>query len=149
MAWGKGSLGLGDILRAGISLFSSARLPRRFCGDSRRRSFSVIQGPNECYRDLRRRRIHAKTAQTNIKVLARQIPYLRLGQVRVNICRQPTVCICTDQDMNICIKYCITSLSLYIYIYIYMDDISLSLSIYLYIYIYISIYVHIYIYIYI
>ena len=49
----------------------------KFCGESRRFA-ETVSSPcktDEKYRgDLRRRRVHAKTAQNNIKILAREVP---------------------------------------------------------------------------
>ena len=48
------------------------------CGDLRRLAFFRVKWPNKYCGDLRRRRIHATTAQKQLKILAREIPYLNV-----------------------------------------------------------------------
>ena len=66
------------VLRARILTFVCAFLAealRRNCGDLRRLSFSHVKWPQQVLPgDLRRRRIRAKTARKNTKILAREVP---------------------------------------------------------------------------
>ena len=53
------------------------RFSAQFCGSLLRRiaeaAFLPVNNEQYC-RDLRRRRIYAKTAQTNLKIMARKVP---------------------------------------------------------------------------
>ena len=74
-AAGLSAQGAGQFSEPGFRYFS-AQFLWKFCGESRRPSFSAVKCPK--YRgDLRRRGIHAKTAQKNVEILAREIPYPR------------------------------------------------------------------------
>ena len=55
--------------------YFSAHVLWKFCEDLRRLTFPPCKMTKKYCGDLRRRRIRAKTAQKNIKGLAREIPY--------------------------------------------------------------------------
>ena len=103
---------LGDSGSQGFCI-SSERLLWKFCGELQRLSFPPCEITKTCCGDLRRRRIRAKTAQTTVKILARETPWSILSYI-----------FSLSLSFYVCIH-------VYIYIYIYYTCtyyISLSLS---------------------